>query len=112
TTPSARRIVSGVSITAIGAALLLVGLAGAEIAAVGAGALVSLIGFAALGPVAARPFAQLFGYPMKVSGVAGEMATRNAMRSPKRTARTASALMVGVALVAFITVLATSVKSS
>ena len=112
TTTSIRRVVSGASITSIGVILLLVGLSGAGLAAVGAGALVSLIGFAALGPIVARPFARLFGYPMKVSGVAGEMATRNAMRSPKRTARTASALMIGVALVAFITVLAASFKTS
>ena len=45
-------------------------------------------------------------------GVAGELARENAMRNPKRTAATASALMIGVGLVAFITILAASTKAS
>ena len=45
-------------------------------------------------------------------GVAGTLARENAMRSPRRTAATASALMIGVALVAFIAIFAQSIKGS
>ena len=49
----------------------------------------------------------LLGAPLPaLSGITGELARENAMRNPKRTARTGGALMVGVALVAAITVIA------
>ena len=108
---SARRAVTGSVITAVGVAALLAGLGG-EIALVGVGALVMFIGVAVLGPVLARPVAKVFGIPLKMRGLSGELATRNAMRNPKRTARTASSLMIGVALVGFITVFAASAKTS
>ena len=53
-----------------------------------------------------------FGVPLRLRGLSGELATRNAMRNPKRTARTASSLMIGVGLVGFITVFAASAKTS
>ena len=65
-----------------------------------------------LGPVLARPVARLFGAPLRMRGLSGELATRNAMRNPKRTARTAASLMIGVGLVGFITVFAASAKTS
>ena len=53
----------------------------------------------------------MIGAPIAAAGgVAGTLARQNAMRNPKRTSRTGGALMVGVALVAAITVLAASVK--
>jgi putative ABC transport system permease protein len=70
------------------------------------------VGVAVISPVLARPFAKAFGLPLKSRGLAGELATRNAMRNPKRTARTAASLMIGVALVGFITVFAASAKTS
>lgn len=57
-------------------------------------------------------FARLVGAPLRARGVAGVLATENARRNPRRTASTASSLMIGVALVAAITVFAASVKSS
>ena len=83
-----------------------------KLALVGIGALATFIGVAVLGPVLARPVAKAFGLPLRARGVAGELATRNAMRNPKRTARTAASLMIGVALVGFITVFAASAKTS
>jgi putative ABC transport system permease protein len=65
-----------------------------------------------LAPVLARPIARLFGVPLRLRGLSGELATRNATRNPRRTARTASSLMIGVALVGFMTVFAASAKSS
>jgi putative ABC transport system permease protein len=90
---------------------LIAGLSG-EIALVGVGALMTFVGVSVLGPVLARPVARVFGVPLRMRGLSGELATRNAMRNPKRTARTASSLMIGVALVGFITVFAASMKTS
>ena len=108
---SARRAVAGSVITAAGVAALFAGLGG-EVALVGVGALAMLAGVAVLGPVLARPVARMFGVPLRMRGLSGELATRNATRNPKRTARTASSLMIGVALVGFMTVFAASAKSS
>ncbi len=74
--------------------------------------MVCFVGVSVLGPVLAGPAAAFIGYPMRVAGVTAEIATANATRSPKRTARTASALMVGVGLVAFVTVFGASLKTS
>ena len=108
---SVRRAVTGSLITAAGVAALLAGLGG-ELALVGVGALTTFVGVSILGPVLARPVASIFGVPLRMRGVSGELATRNALRNPKRTARTASSLMIGVALVGFITVFAASAKTS
>ena len=108
---SGRRAVLGSVVTALGVGALLVGLSG-ELILVAVGALATFVGVAILGPVLARPIARAFGVPLRARGLSGELATRNAMRNPKRTARTASSLMIGVALVGFITVFAASVKTS
>ena len=109
---STRRTTLGAVVVTGGIGALLTGLAVDEIALVGAGALATFSGVAILGPVLARPVAHLLGVPLRLRGVSGEIATRNAMRSPKRTARTAASLMIGVALVGFITVFAASAKTS
>jgi putative ABC transport system permease protein len=103
------RALAGVGLTGAGVAALTAGLGG-DITLVGAGALTTLAGVTVLGPVLARPIARLVGAPMV--GLSGELATRNASRNPKRSARTASSLMIGVALVGFMTVFAASTKSS
>ncbi|HEX6658549.1 MAG TPA: FtsX-like permease family protein [Ilumatobacter sp.] len=108
---STKRAVAGTVITGGGIAALAAGLQG-ELALVGLGALATFVGVAVLSPVLARPFARLFGLPLRARGLTGELATRNAMRNPKRTARTAASLMIGVALVGFITVFAASAKTS
>jgi len=108
---STKRAVSGTVMTAGGIAALVAGLHG-TLALVGLGALATFVGVAVLSPVLARPVAKVFGFPLRARGVAGELASRNAMRNPKRTARTAASLMIGVALVGFITVFAASAKTS
>jgi putative ABC transport system permease protein len=66
-----------------------------------------------LGPLIARPVASVIGSPLpQTVGVTGTLARQNSMRNPKRTARTAAALMVGVSLVTGISVLAASIKTS
>ena len=55
----------------------------------------------------------IIGAPIaKIKGITGELARENAARNPRRTATTATALIIGVALVGFITVFAASAKAS
>ena len=110
---SRRRMVVGSSILAAGVGSLVAGLSGGTIALVGLGALVIFIAVAVLAPVLARPAARIIGAPMaRFSGVSGTLGRGNAMRTPKRTASTAAALMIGVALVGFIMTFAASAKAS
>jgi putative ABC transport system permease protein len=108
---SKRRLISGGIVTALGVAAFVAGLSGGRLEWVGVGALLTFIGVFMLGPLVARPGAELIGAPLPaLTGVVGELARENAKRNPKRTARTGGALMVGVALVAAITIIAASVK--
>jgi putative ABC transport system permease protein len=110
---SVLRILSGGFVTAAGIALLLGGLFAQQILFVGIGAGVIFLGVAVLGPVIASPVASAIGAPIRaVRGVTGRLAESNAARNPKRTSATASALMIGVALVVFITIFGASIRSS
>lgn len=113
--PLTRITVSGAVITAIGAALLALGLtdnAGANaLAAILAGVLLSFIGVALLTPLISRPVAAALGAVFSWS-VPGKLGRLNAGRNPRRTAITAAALMVGIALVTGVTVILESAKSS
>ena len=65
------------------------------------------------GPAVARPGSALIGAPATpLRGITGSLARRNAMRNPRRTAGTATALMIGVAVVTLFTVLGASIKAS
>lgn len=80
---------------------------------VGLGSLLAIMGAIAMGPVFAGPSVRGIGRPLpRLRGVTGRLATENAARSPKRTSATASALVIGVALVGFITVFAASATKS
>src|SRR4051794_17003256 len=105
------RLVIGTVITVLGVGLVLSGVLAKRAGPIGLGAALSLIGTVTLGPVVARPMAALVGSPpARLRGVAGTLARQNAMRNPRRTAGTAAALMVGVAVVAFFTVLGASLQ--
>jgi putative ABC transport system permease protein len=78
----------------------------------GLGALATLVGAVALGPVVARPASALLGAPLAAFRGSGRLARRNAMRNPRRTSGSASALMVGTAVVALFTTVGASVKAS
>ena len=66
-----------------------------------------------LGPIAARPAALTLGRPLPTTrGVVGRLAQQNAARNPKRTASTASALMIGLGIVSLFLVINASVRSS
>ena len=111
---SRKRVVIGVAVVALGAAAIAAGLVGgAAIAAVGLGAMLVFVGVAILGPTIAGPVARVIGAPLpRFKGMAGTLARENAMRNPKRTSATAAALMIGVGLVGFITIVASSTKAS
>ena len=86
---------------------------GNELPRVAVGAVAAFVGFIVFGPVAARPVARLIGAPIAATrGVSGRMAQANAMRNPRRTASTATALMVGVAVVSMFTIMASSIKAA
>ena len=109
-----RRTIIGAVIAVLGAVLLLLGLFGAnDIKLVGAGVFGLFIGVAVLGPVIARPVGRAIGSPLpRWRGMPGRLARENAVRNPRRTASTAAALMIGVALVGLITIFASSLKLS
>ncbi|HEX6237135.1 MAG TPA: ABC transporter permease, partial [Acidimicrobiales bacterium] len=108
------RAAAGLLATGVGVTLAVVSTAGdGALPLTGAGALACLAGAVLLGPVVARPVAALLGAPLGVRRRAtGRLARRNAMRNPRRTAGTASALMIGVAVVTLFTVLAASVTQA
>jgi putative ABC transport system permease protein len=110
---SLKRTVSGIVITGLGAGLLVVGASKHAFEWSGPGALLSLVGLVLLGPAVARPAISVIGAPIRgLRGIAGSLARRNAMRSPRTTAGTATALMVGVAVVTLFTVFASTIKAS
>jgi putative ABC transport system permease protein len=77
------------------------------------GGLALLIGMAMLAKYLVVPIASFIGRPSRrFGGVAGGLARQNAMRNPQRTAATAAALMVGIALVTCVAVLAAGLKDS
>lgn len=67
---------------------------------------------ALLAPIVADPVVRVLGWPASRWSVAGRIARGNARRDPRRTAATASALMIGLALVSAVTILAASVQAS
>jgi putative ABC transport system permease protein len=79
-------------------------------ARVGLGAATVFFGVAVLSPLIVRPVARFLGGPLRK--MAGKLGKENAMRNPKRTASTAAALMIGLGLVAFVSVFAQSIKAS
>jgi putative ABC transport system permease protein len=110
---SRRRIVVGSVVALLGIASLAFGLTEPAIELVGLGAFAIFIGIGMLAPVVARPMASVIGRPLaRLFGIAGKLGRENSMRSPRRTAQTASALMVGLALVATIAVFGASLSKS
>lgn len=113
-----RRILIGATLTTAGSLFMFFGLRGTfdglnGTYSVGGGILAVLIGVALLSPVLARPLLFAMGFLYRgIYKLVGQLATQNAARNPRRTAATASALMIGLALVSTMTVLGASVNSS
>jgi putative ABC transport system permease protein len=80
---------------------------------VGGGILAVLLGVAAAAPVISRPVvAAATALYRRVYGTVGNLAGQNSLRNPRRTAATASALMIGLALVTTMSILGSSAKAS
>lgn len=108
-----RRNVTGLVGTVVGVALVLSGLNGNGLWRVGVGAVLLFLGVAMLAPMIARPVAGVLGRPIReLRGAQGLLARQNAMRSARRTATTASALMIGTALMAGSLILSSSLTRS
>ncbi len=77
------------------------------------GVLLLFVGVAMISPKLVRPLAAVVGIPgEKLAGISGYLARRNTLRNPGRTASTAAALMIGLALVTFVAVLSNGMKAS
>ena len=114
--PVRRRLVGGVVTVAVSALLLLIGLTGelgSSLPLIGVGAIGLFVGITTLGPLIARPVARIVGAPLaRLFGQPAFLGRQNAMRNPRRTASTAAALMIGLALVGFIAIMGASLKVS
>jgi putative ABC transport system permease protein len=79
----------------------------------GIGAVLFVIAVSLFSPTLVRPLAALAGAPLqRLRRLTGRLAKENAQRNPGRTAITAAALMIGLALVAFVTIFAAGLKDS
>ena len=101
------------AVLALGGILLAVGLSGGGNALpIGIGALFVFIGVAMLSPRFVPVLARVIAAPLARRTITARLARDNASRQPGRTAVTAAALMIGVALVTFAAVLAAGFKAS
>jgi putative ABC transport system permease protein len=111
-----RRVWFGLGLVVLGAAALLTGLftdVPKATYVVGGGILGVVLGVAFTSPLLGRPVIALLGALFRrLFGAVGLMAEQNAQRNPRRTAATASALMIGVTLVSMMTVFGASAKAS
>jgi putative ABC transport system permease protein len=99
------RAIAGSLVALCGLCAVLAGVSKPAILLVGLGALAVFIGMGMLAPLVARPLAGALGRPLASAlGAAAKLGRENSMRSPRRTAQTAAALMVGLALVSTIAV--------
>jgi putative ABC transport system permease protein len=116
-----RRTIFGSITLVIGVGLVIAGLFGDvldlgplnELSAVGIGALIVFLAISMLSSLVVPLLARIIGWPLpKIDNLTGTLAIGNAVRKPRRTATTASALMIGLALVAFFFILGDSIKAS
>jgi putative ABC transport system permease protein len=103
----------------LGFAALLYGLFGSDLGTtqvllwMGIGALLIFVGVALFAARLVRPLAAALGEPAaRIGGAAGRLARDNARRNPQRTASTAAALMIGLALVTLVATLAAGITQT
>lgn len=115
---STRARVFGIALPALGIALIAWGLWGSldlepRIAVMAIGALLLFVGAAVGTMMIVGPLVAVLGAPARaLSGVSGRLASENVVRKPGRTAASAAALTIGVALVAFFAIFTSSLKDS
>jgi putative ABC transport system permease protein len=111
--PVTASVVLGVAVVAVAFGLF-GGLAiGPQLALIGVGCIALFIGVGLMASRLVKPLAAALGAPgERFGGVSGQLARENATRNPTRTARTAGALMIGLALVTLVATLGASLKST
>ena len=99
-------------VTAIAVGLFAASTTASVIAMLAVGSIAVFVGVTMLSPIVAQPLTALFGWPLhRTMGLPGRLAQQNAGRNPQRTATTAAALMIGLALVAMTLTVGESVKA-
>jgi putative ABC transport system permease protein len=113
------RASGSLTLTALGFAALLYGLFGSGLGTtqllvwMGVGALLIFLGVALFSSRLVKPLAAVLGWPAtRIGGAAGKLAQDNSRRNPQRTASTAAALMIGLALVTLVAVLAQGITAT
>ncbi len=108
---SKKQLFIGLGFIALGIAIVGAVVGGADNNYLGFGIVGVFVGTIVIGPNVARPVALFLGRPAAaLRGVTGSMARQNAARNPKRTSRTSSPVLIGVALVTAVSALAASIN--
>jgi putative ABC transport system permease protein len=112
-------LVTSLAVVAIAVALLAYGVfghglsIGTRMLSLGVGSLLLFIGVTLVAPRLVRPLVRVLGAPgARIGGAAGRLARDNAGRNPSRTASTAAALMIGLALITFVAIIGQGLRSS
>jgi putative ABC transport system permease protein len=106
-----RQTIIGGIVLVLGAAAMTKSLRDGGLQLLGLGTLLAFIGIAMLSPLVSRPIASGVGRVFS-RRLPGRLGRENAVRNPRRTAATAAALMIGLALISAVTVLGSSLKAS
>jgi putative ABC transport system permease protein len=106
-----RQTIGGVVVLALGIVGMTLGLTGSGLSILGVGTALAFLGITLLSPLISRPVSRLIG-ALFTRRIPGRLGRENAMRNPRRTASTAAALMIGLALVSAVGVLGSSFKGS
>ncbi|PRY37383.1 ABC transporter permease [Umezawaea tangerina] len=109
--PLTKPTVAGAALSATGGTLLGIGLANGVLWMVFSGILVAFLGVALLTPLISKPVVAVIGGLLSWS-TPGTLGRRNSARNPRRTAITAAALMVGIALITGVSIVLTSATAS
>jgi putative ABC transport system permease protein len=106
-----RQTIIGGIVLVLGAAAMTKSLRGGGLQLLGLGTLLAFVGIAMLSPLVSKPIASGVGRIFS-RRLPGRLGRENAVRNPRRTAATAAALMIGLALISAVTVLGSSLKAS
>ena len=106
--------VIAVAVALLGYGVFVNGLAtGVRMLALGSGSILLFIGVTLVAPRFVRPLVTVLGAPgARIGGSAGRLASDNARRNPSRTASTAAALMIGLALITFVAIVGQGLRTS
>ena len=111
--PVTASVVLGVAVVALGVGLFGGLEIGPTLGLIGLGCILMFVGVGLIASRLVKPLAAALGAPgERFGGVSGQLARENATRNPTRTARTAGALMIGLALVTLVATLGASLKGT